>query len=114
MSHAFDKQPGSRPLTCQTIFYVGGATPSTGVYTAQFGVATQQIRVISTLYGWGAVEQSTSAVSAIVGSSNIPGVGMQIPASTVGGEYFTVTPGQNFSFASTSTASGAICITEMA
>ena len=118
MAGGFDKQPASRPVTYQTMFYTGGASPSTTVYSAKFGVATQQIRVISTLAGWCSIDQSTVAASttvqsATVGSTNIPGTGMIVPASTVGGEYFTVTPGQIFTFASTSTSSGNLSITEM-
>ena len=116
MSGGFDKQPASRPVAFQNIFYVGGATPSTGIVSNKFGIATQQVRVISSLAGWGSIGDSTapSTAQAVVGSTNIPGTGMIIPASTVGGEYFTVTPGQIFAFASTSTASGAVSITEMA
>lgn len=113
MAIGWDKQPASRPITYQNLAYTGGASPSTGVVSAKFGVATQQIRVISTLAGWMSIDQSTTAGSGTVGSTAIPGVGMQIPASTVGGEYFTVTPGQVFNFASTSTSSGNISITEM-
>ena len=114
MAIGFDKQPASRPNVYQNLFYVGGASPSTGVVSNKFGVATQHVRIISSLYGWGSIDQSTAAGSGTVGSSSVPGAGMQIPVSTVGGEYFVVTPGQVFNFASTSTASGTISITEMA
>ena len=120
MSSGFDKQPASRPITYQNITYTGGASPSTTVYSAKFGVATQQVRVFSSLAGWCSIDQSTLTVAtatqsaATVGSTNIPGTGMFIPASTVTGEYFTVTPGQLFTFASTSTSSGYVSITEMA
>ena len=116
MSGGFDKQPASRPVAFQNIFYVGGASPSTGIVSAKFGAATQQVRIISSLTGWGSLGDSTSptTLTGTVGSTNVPGTGMIIPASTVGGEYFTVTPGQIFGFASTSTASGTISITEMA
>ena len=119
MGAGFDKQPSSRPNVYQNMFYVGGASPSTTIYSTKFATATQQIRVISSLAGWASIDQSTVAASttvasATVGSTNIPGTGMIIPASTVGGEYFVVTPGQLFTFASTSTASGTVSITEMA
>ena len=112
-SWGFDKQPCSRPLTnTYTLTYAGGASGGPTVFTTSFKSGTQHIRVISTLAGWGAVEQSTSSL--IMSSSSIPGVGMIVPASTVGGEYFTITPGQFFSFCSTSTATGYVVVTEMA
>ena len=118
MGSGFDKQPASRPITYQNFVYTGGTSPTTTVYSAKFGPSTQQIRVISSLAGWCSIDQSTvaastSVLSATVGSTNIPGTGMQIPASVTGGEYFIVTPGQLFTFASTSTSSGNISVTEM-
>ncbi len=119
MAEAFSKQASSRPNIYQSVAYSGGASPSTTVVSAKFSPGTQQIRVISTLAGWCSIDISTVAASttvqsATVGSTNIPGTGMIIPASTVGGEYFAVTPGQLFVFASTSTASGTVSVTEMA
>ena len=119
MGNAFNKQPASRPNIYQTLNNAGGATPSTTVYSRKFSSGTQQIRVISTVAGWCSIDQSTvaastSVASAVVGSTNIPATGMAIPASAAGGEYFIVTPGQLFTFASTSTSSGYVAITEMA
>jgi hypothetical protein len=119
MGAGFDKQPASRPNIYQNMSNAGGASPSTTIYSSKFSAGTQHIRVISTIAGWCSIDQSTvaastSALSATVGSTNIPATGMAIPASTVGGEYFIVTPGQLFTFASTSTSSGYVSITEMA
>ena len=111
MGAGFDKQPASRPWLYQTINYAGGAGGGPIVCTAPFSKSTQHIRAISQLAGYVSIDQSTSAT--LVTSSTIPN-GMMIPASTVGGEYFTVTPGQIFTFCSTSTSSAAITITEMA
>jgi len=119
MGAGFDKQPASRPVIYQNLTYTGGASPSTTVYSSKFSNGTQHIRVISTLAGWCSIDQSTVAAStsvqsATVGSTNIPATGMSLPASQVGGEYFIVTPGQLFTFASTSTSSGYVSVTEMA
>ena len=118
----FDKQPASRILRSLTIAYIptsAGAGPT--VFSTTFLPSTQQIRVISSLAGYAAIEQSTSSLT--VTSGTIPS-GMQIPASNSGGEYFTVTPGQFLSFGSSSTttsatvatsgATGLVTITEMA
>ena len=109
MGAGFDKQPASRPYVYQNI-----TAPAAGaiVCTNKFGSSTQHIRILSTLAGWVSIDQSTSAT--LVTSANIPGTGMFIPASTVGGEYFTVTPGQLLTFCSTSGTSGYVCVTEMA
>jgi hypothetical protein len=112
MGHGFEKQPASRANIYQNITYAGGAGGGPTVISTNFHSSTQHIRVISSLAGWCSIDQSTG--STIVSSSTIPGVGFQIPASTVGGEYFIVTPGQFLSFCSTSTSSAYISITEMA
>ncbi len=119
MPDFFSKQTASRPNIYQNITYTGGASPTTTVYSAKFSPGTQQIRVFSSLAGWCSVDISTVAASttvqsATVGSTNIPATGMFIPAATVQGEYFAVMPGQLFTFASTSTSSGYVSITEMA
>ncbi len=118
MASAFDKQCSSRPVTYQVLQY-----NSATLFTTKFGVATQQIRVMAQIGGWGTIN-NTTADSIIASSAG--GVGMIItglstgyPAAvtTVGGspypEYFSVTPGQIFTFSSTSTSTGAISITEM-
>jgi hypothetical protein len=111
MGQGFDKQPASRTVKFQNITYAGGAGGGAAVVTAPFGPAIQHIRVTSSLAGYGSVDQSTSATA--VTSANMPS-GMIIPANTIGGEYFIVTPGQIFTFCSTSTSSGYVSVTEMA
>jgi hypothetical protein len=101
MSSAFPKQSASRPIRYQNLTYAGGAGGGASVVSTNFQSATQQIRVFSTLAGWGSIDQLPSATT--VTSANMPS-GMPIPASTVSGEYFTVTPGQIFTFCSTTPA----------
>lgn len=114
MSGGWDKQPASRVNTYQNVTWLTTTGPAAGpiVCSSPFGKSTQQIRVISTIAGWISIDQSTS--STLVTSANIPATGMFVPASTVGGEYFTVTPGQLMTFASTGVTTGVISITEMA
>jgi hypothetical protein len=111
MGAGFDKQPASRANVYQNITYAGGTGGGPTVVSTFFHASTQQIRVISTLAGFVSIDQSTSATA--VTSANMPS-GMIIPASTVGGEYFVVTPGQFLSYCSTSTSSAYISITEVA
>jgi hypothetical protein len=100
------KQSSNIPVKYQVLQY-----NSATAFSTNFGQSIQQIRVTSQLAGWGTVNQTTS--DSIIASS-AGGVGMIIPANTVGGEYFTVRPGQFFTFSSTSTSTGAVSVTEMA
>ena len=75
------------------------------VVSTNFGIATQQIRVVSEVQGWLSIGASTTVT---VGSN-----GLKISAN-VEGEYFTATPGQVAVFNSTSTSTGYVSITEMA
>lgn len=106
---SFDKQPASR---CNIYQNLTAVSPIQTVCSAPFGKATQQIRVLSSIAGWVSIDQSTSTT--IVTSTTIPGAGFFIPASTVQGEYFTVTPGQILTFCTTGLTTGYISVTEMA
>ena len=120
MAGGFDKQAASRPVTYQVLQFTG--TAAGGVASSKFGVATQQIRVMSQLSGWGTINQTTSDTIIAAGGVGfiVTGLSTGYPAAvtTVSGspypEYCTVTPGQLFVFNSTTTSSGAISITEMA
>lgn len=98
----FDKQHSSRPDVTQILAYLGGGAT---VVSTNFGIATQQIRVVSEVQGWLSIGASTTVT---VGSN-----GLKISAN-VEGEYFTATPGQVAVFNSTSTSTGYVSITEMA
>jgi hypothetical protein len=111
MSKGFDKQPASRLNKYQTLSYLGGASGGATVISTFFANSTQHIRVISSVAGYISIDQTTAAT--IVTSANMPS-GALLPASTVGGEYFVVTPGQFLSFCSTSTSSANLSVTEMA
>ena len=102
MASAFDKQHSSRPNVNQILAYLGGGAT---VVSTNFGVATQQIRVVSEVQGWLSIGASTTVT---VGSN-----GLKISAN-VEGEYFTATPGQIAAFNSTSTSTGFVSIAEMA
>ena len=115
MAYGWDKQPASRPNVYQ-VLQCNSAT----VISTFFKAGTQQIRVAAQINGWGSVDQSTGSV----GVTSAGGTGMLITGGTtsalpsvytqVSAEYFTVSPGQFFSFSSTSTSSGAVTVTEMA
>ena len=115
----FDKQCSSRPITYQVLNFTG--TAAGGVASAKFGVATQQIRVMSQLGGWGTINQSTGDTIIAAGGVGmmVTGISTGYPAAATAAtgspypEYFAVTPGQLFFFNSTTTSSGAVSITEM-
>jgi len=112
MGLGFDKQPASRPNIYQTVTWLTTAgAPGPKVCSSPFGVATQHIRVFSSISGWVSIDQSTSTT--VASTATIPS-GMFIPASTTTGEYFIVTPGQRLTFFSTGTTTGYINIVEMA
>lgn len=123
MAGGFDKQAASRPIGpagYQVLQYNSATT-----FSAKFQSATQQIRIMSQIGGWGSIVDTTVGSSATVVTS-AGGIGMIITglttgypaaATVVGGspypEYFAVTPGQIFMFTSTSTSTGAVSVTEM-
>ena len=121
MAGGYDKQAASRPITYQVLQY-----NSATVFTNKFGPATQQIRVMSQIGGWGTVNDTTAGSGTGTVASSAGGIGMIITglttgypgaATALGGspypEYFAVTPGQVFIFSSTSTSTGACSVTEM-
>jgi hypothetical protein len=102
MGNAFSKAPASRPNVSQILAYLGGGAT---VASTNFGIATQQIRVVSEVQGWLSIGPSTTVT---VGSG-----GIKISANSPG-EYFITTPGQIAAFNSTSTSTGFISIVECA
>lgn len=104
MASGFDKQHASRPNVYQILIltYAGGGT---SVASNNFGIATQQIRVVSDVQGWLAIGPTGTTVT--VGTN-----GLKI-APAVDGEYFTVTSGQVAAFNSTSTSTGYVSICEV-
>ncbi len=115
MAYGWDKQPSSRPNIYQVL-----QCTSVTVISTFFKPGTCQVRVASQINGWGAIDQSTASVT----PTSAGGTGMIITGGTTSAlptvytaptaEYFTVSPGQFFSFSTTSTSSGAITVTEMA
>jgi hypothetical protein len=106
MSNYYGKQPSSRILKAQNLTWTGTGTLVSTTFTAQ----TYQVRVATQLAGW-------INIDATGNSSTLPttlgGAGTPIFASLLG-EYFAVTPGEIFSFSSTTTSSGQfITVTEM-
>lgn len=105
MTNFIVKQQASRIVKMQNIQWTGTGT----VVSTNFASGTQHIRVCSQLAGWMAID-NLGTVPTTAG-----GLGAFLPNSTVGGEYFTCTPGEIFSFSSTTTSSGSwISISEMA
>ena len=114
MAYGWDKQPASRPIKYQVLQY-----NSATVISTFFAANTCQIRVSAQCNGWGAIDQTTGSVTV----SSAGGAGMIITGGTTSAlsvvysapsyEYFTVTPGQFFSFSSTSTSTFSVTVTEM-
>ena len=102
MSGFFPKAPASRLITNQLLQYTGSGTLNSAV----FGTESFQVRVLSQVAGWISIDNTTGLISSSTG-------GVLVAANTASGDYFAVTPGQKFSFASTTTASGTVCVTEM-
>jgi hypothetical protein len=104
MSNYYGKQPSSRLNKAQTLTWTGTGT----LVSTNFANETFQIRITSQLAGWIAIDNLGTVPTTAGGN------GSYFPA-TATPEYFTVTPGQLFSFSSTTTSSGQlISCTEMA
>jgi len=106
----WDKQPASRPFKYQVVGWTGSGTALSTYFTSQ----TYQIRICSQTAGWAIIDSTRGDLNGGTIPTTAGGIGEFVPASTVGGEYFTVSPGQSFLWASTSTSSFYISITEMA
>ena len=117
MTNFVGKQPTSRPVKYQVVQY-----NSATAWTTKFGSNVNQIRVLSQLGGWATINDTTAdgVIATTAGGVGmiVSGISTGYPAAvtTVAGisvpEYFTVKPGQILTFASTSTTTGAISITE--
>lgn len=104
MSNFWGKAPSSRPINAQVIQLSSAAA----VNSASFGSETYQIRVISNIATWASIDGVPTAAVQTAGS-------FYLPANTSVGEYFTVTPGQQISLISLSSATtGTVSVTEMA
>jgi hypothetical protein len=114
MGLVWDKQPASKVLRTQSLTYT--STTST-VLTTVFSPQTYQVRVFSQIAGYciigDAAQVSASSLTSAGIATGATSVAFPIPASTVGGEYFQCAPGQVFAFSSTSSATGAVSVTEM-
>ena len=114
MGLVWDKQPASKVLRTQSLTYT--STTST-VLTTSFTSQTYQVRIFSQVAGYCIIGDLAQVSAGSLTSGGIAtgatSVAFPIPASTVGGEYFAVTPGQVFAFSSTSSATGAVSLTEM-
>ena len=99
MSAYIDRQRSSRIIKSQATAITSGTVSQA---STTFGPQTYQIRVTSTLGAW--LRYGDGAQTAVAGDT-------YIPPNVV--EYFTVTPGQQAAFISTSTSSGMFSLTEM-
>jgi hypothetical protein len=97
-----ERQHSSRQNITQVLAYLGGGAT---VASTNFGIATQQVRIVSEVQGWLSIGASTTVT---VGSQ-----GSKI-AANVDAEFWTCTPGQIAAFNSTSTSTGFVSVTEMA
>src|SRR5262249_35722540 len=98
VSNYWGKQPSSRILRAQNLSWTGTGTLVSTTFTAQ----TYQVRVATQLGGWINIEATGNSST----PSTAGGIGTLI--TTGPWEYFTVLPGQVFSFSSPTTSSGAI------
>jgi hypothetical protein len=110
----WDKQPSSKVIRTQNLTYT--STTST-LLTTTFTSQTYQIRVFSTVAGFAIIGDAAQVTASSLTSAGVvtsgSSFGFLIPASTIGGEYFTVSPGQVLAFNSTTTATGTFQVTEM-
>lgn len=105
MSNFWGKQPSSRPINAQVV----QLSSAIAVNSVSFGTETQQIRVISNIATWCSIGTSTTAAVWQTAGN------FYIPIAVSPGEYFTVSPGQQISCISASSATtGTVSITEMA
>lgn len=101
----YDKAGSSTINVMQALAWTGSGT----TFSTNFASQTRQIRVISQVAGWISVTQTTG----VTVPTTAGGAGVFIAANTASGDYFSCNPGQIFSFASTSTSSGSVSVTEM-
>lgn len=104
MADFLSKQHASYPVKYQKVSY-----NSATAFSTTFITGVNHIRVATALAGWATINQTTS--DSIIATS-AGGVGMFIAANQAG-EYFTVRPGQFLTFASSSTSTGDMSVTEM-
>jgi hypothetical protein len=97
----YGKQRSSRPVKIQELDYTGSGTLATTNLLPQ----AYQVRVASDVRGY------LSFGSTLPTSTSRDTATVEIFANT--SEYYTTTPGQVLSFASSSTSSGSVLITEM-
>src|SRR5262249_27685460 len=98
MSTYYGKQAASRIIVGQPLTWAGSGT----LFSARFSPQTYQVRVISQINGWVAVQDSTST---LFSTTTFAG-GTYIAANTGSGDYFACNPGQALGFTSTTTSSG--------
>lgn len=99
------KNASSRILRGQILQWAGSGT----VVSTTFLPGTLQVRVISQINGYVAIDNTGTSIS----TSNFS-AGTFIAANTANGDYFTVTPGQILEFTSTTTSSGGlVSVTDM-
>jgi hypothetical protein len=87
----------SRISKAQILSWPGSGT----VVSTNFQSQTYQVRVISQINGYVAIDNTGTLIT----TSTFAG-GTYIAANTANGDYFTVTPGQVLEFTSTTTTSG--------
>ena len=102
MTTFIQKTPSSRLGRAQAIAWTGTGT----VASTNFSGQTYQVRVATPVNGWIAIDNLGTVLT--TGG----GAGTWI-AANVAGETYTCTPGELFSFSSTSTSSGSISLTEL-
>lgn len=107
----WSKAAASRINKGQVLAWAGTGT----AVSTNFGSETVQVRVISQINGYIAIEPAATQ-GTIMSTSTFSG-GVFIAANTASGDYFTVTPGMVLTFTSSTTGttgSSIISVAEMA
>ena len=101
----WSKYESSRILRAQILQWPGSGT----VVSTNFSAQTYQVRVISQISGYVAIDNTGTLITTTTFAN-----GTYIAANTANGDYFTVTPGEMLEFTSTSTSSGGfVSLSEM-
>jgi hypothetical protein len=103
VTNFIQKTSSSRIIKGQVVAWSGIGT----AVSTNFSGQTYQVRVATPVNGWFAID-NLGTVPTTAGNT-----GTWI-AANIPGETFTCTPGELFSFSSTSTSSGSVSLTELA
>jgi hypothetical protein len=105
MSNYFGKTLASRILKAQNLAWSGSGTSVTTNFSAQ----TYEVRVISQINGYIAIEPAATQGTVMSTGSGFQG-GTFIAANTASGDFFACVPGMVLTFTSSTTTTGSSII----